>query len=60
MTLVCEDSNSKLFELVTVAGVDDEDIVGISFLQIWKLRSEVEFVNAVTAGGSQGPARVGF
>ena len=28
VTLVCEDSNSKLFELVTVAGVDDEDIVG--------------------------------
>ena len=32
MTMVCEDVNSKLVELVTVAGVDDEDHVGNSLL----------------------------
>ena len=38
VTLVCEDSNSKLVGVVTVANVDDEDHVGNSLLQIWKLR----------------------
>ena len=39
VTLVCEDANSKLeVEVITVADVDDEDRVGNSFLQIWKLR----------------------
>ena len=39
MTLVFEDANSKLVEVVTdVAEVDDEDRVGNSLLQIWKLR----------------------
>ena len=38
MTLVCEDANSKLIEVVAVADVDDEDRVGNSLLQIWKLR----------------------
>ena len=38
MTLACEDANSKLVEVVTVADVDDEDCVGNSFLQIWELR----------------------
>ena len=38
VTLVCEDANSKLVEVVTVADVDDEDRVGNSLLQIWKLR----------------------
>ena len=39
MTLACEDANSKLVEVVTVADadVDDEDRVGNSLLQIWKL-----------------------
>ena len=37
MTLVCEDANSKLIEVVAVADVDDEDHVGNSLLQIWKL-----------------------
>ena len=37
MTLVCEDANTKLVEVVTVADVD-EDRVGNSLLQIWKLR----------------------
>ena len=38
MTLVCEDAYSKLVEVVTVAEVSDEDYVGNSLLQIWKLR----------------------
>ena len=38
MTLVCEDANSKLVEVVAVADVDDEDRVSNSLLQIWKLR----------------------
>ena len=39
MTLACEYANSKLVEVDTVADVDDEDRVGNSLLQIWKLRS---------------------
>ena len=38
MTLACEDANSKLVEVVTVADVSDEDCVGNRLLQIWKLR----------------------
>ena len=34
----CEDAYSTLVEVVTVADVDDEDRVGNSLLQIWKLR----------------------
>ena len=37
MTLACEGANLKLVEVVTVADVDDEDRVGNSLLQIWKL-----------------------
>ena len=37
VTLACEDANSKLVEVVTVANVDDEDRVGNSLLLIWKL-----------------------
>ena len=36
MTLRCEDANSKLVEVVTVADVDAEDHVGNSLL-IWEL-----------------------
>ena len=36
MSLACEDANSKLVQVVT--DVDDEDRVGNSLLQIWKLR----------------------
>ena len=36
MTLACEDANSKLVEVVTVADVTDEDHVGNSLL-IWEL-----------------------
>ena len=38
MTLTCEDDNSKLVEVLTVADVDDEDRVGNSLLQIWNLK----------------------
>ena len=38
MSLACEDGNSKLVEVVTFVEVDDEDRVGNSLLQIWKLR----------------------
>ena len=38
VTLACEDGNSKLIEVVTVANDDDEDRVGNSSLQIWKMR----------------------
>ena len=37
MTLLCEDANSKLVEVATVADVDSEDHVGNSLLQIWEL-----------------------
>ena len=35
MTLVCEDDNSKLVDVVTVA---DDDRLGNRLLHIWKLR----------------------
>ena len=38
MTLACEDAYSKHVEVVTVADVSDENRVGNSLLQIWKLR----------------------
>ena len=38
MTLACEDPNSKLVEVVSVADVDAEDHVGNSLLQICELR----------------------
>ena len=37
MSLACEDGNSKLVEVVTIAGVDAKDHVGNSLLQIWEL-----------------------
>ena len=38
VTLACEDANSKLVEVNSVADVDAQDRVGNSLLQIWKLR----------------------
>ena len=38
MTLACEDANSKLVEVVTVADVDAEKRVDDSLVQIWKLK----------------------
>ena len=37
VTLACEDANSKLAGVVTVANFDYEDRVGNSLSQIWKL-----------------------
>ena len=37
VTLACEDANSELVEVVTVADVDSEDHVGNSLLKIWEL-----------------------
>ena len=38
VTLACEDTNLRLVDIVAVANVDDEDCIGNSLLQIWKLR----------------------
>ena len=38
VTLACWDTNSKVFDVVTVADADDEDSVDNSLLQISKLR----------------------
>ena len=37
VTLACENGKSKLVEVVTVTDVDDEDRVGNSLFQIWKM-----------------------
>ena len=37
MTMACEDANSKLVEVVTVADVDAEKRVDDSLVVIWKL-----------------------
>ena len=37
MTLACEDANSKLVQVVTVADVDNEKRYDDTFMQIWKL-----------------------
>ena len=37
VTLACEDSNSKLVEVVTVVEVDDEKHADNSLVQIWKV-----------------------
>ena len=38
VTLACEVAYSTIVEVVTVADVDDENCVGNSLLQIWRLR----------------------
>ena len=42
VTLACEDTNSKLVEIVTLADVDTEDHVGNSLL-IWELEFVQQF-----------------
>ena len=37
VTLACEDANSKLVKVVTIANVDHEDRVGNSLLHTWEL-----------------------
>ena len=50
MTLACEDANSKLVDVVTVADVDNEDRVGNSLVQfdfeqkVWLVWSLVEML----------------
>ena len=38
VTLACEGANSKIVDVVTIADVDDKDLVGNSLLQVWMLR----------------------
>ena len=38
MTLTCEDANSELVDVVTVADVDAQKRVEDSLLQIWRLK----------------------
>ena len=38
VTMACEDANSKLIDIVTVADVDAKKCVVDSLVQIWKLR----------------------
>ena len=38
VTLACEDADSKLVEVVTIANVDHEDRVGNSLMHTWELR----------------------
>ena len=38
MTLACDDDNSKLVKVVTVADVDAEKRVDDSLVHIWKLK----------------------
>ena len=47
MTLACEDDNSKLVEIVTVAHVDGEKCVDSSLVQIWKVKfgNKVKFLS---------------
>ena len=37
VTLACEDANSKLVEVVTIANVDHEDRVGNTLFHTWEL-----------------------
>ena len=41
--MACEDANSKLVEVVTVADVDDEKRIDDSLLQIWKFGHKAKF-----------------
>ena len=54
MTLACEDANSKLVNVVTVA---DDDLVGNNLLQIWKLRIGKK-VNLLFILGAQGLVKI--
>ena len=49
MTLACEDANSKLVEVATVADVDAKKRVDNSLVQIWKLK----FVQTLSTGFGQ-------
>ena len=53
VTLTCEDANSKLVEVVTVADVDAEKCVDDSLVQIWKLKfgHQIKFLSRLWAQG---------
>ena len=53
MTLACEDANSKLVEVVTIADNDDENRVDNILLHIWKLRfgHKAKFLFRLSAQG---------
>ena len=53
MTLACEDVNSKLVEVVTVAYVHDKIRVDNSLMQIWKVKFglKVKFLFRLLAQG---------
>ena len=44
MTLACEDANSKLVKVVTVADVDAKKRADDSLVQIWKLKFGHKFI----------------
>ena len=54
VTLACEDGNSKLVEVVTVAHVDDEKRVDNSLVQIWRVKfaHKVKFYDQTSASKS--------
>ena len=45
MTLACEDANSKLVDVVTVADFDDEEHVGNNLVEILTLKA-VHYIKA--------------
>ena len=60
MTLACEDDNSKLVEVVTVAHVDDEKRVDNSLVQIWKVKfgQKVKFLFRFLSTRFQGLVKI--
>ena len=53
MTLACEDANSKLVEVVTVAEVDAGKHIDSSLVHIWKLKfgHKLRFLFRLSAQG---------
>ena len=51
--MTCEDANSKLVEVVTVADVDAYKYVDNSLVQIWKLKfgHKIKFLSRLWAQG---------
>ena len=60
MTLACEDDNSKLVGVVTVAHVDDEKRVDNSLVQIWKVKfgQKVKFLFRFLSTRFQGLVKI--
>ena len=53
MTLACEDTYSKLGEVVTIADVDSVKCVDKGLVQIWKLKFDhkIKFLSRLSAQG---------